>query len=91
MPDHPRGGRGILWATGAGASAVAVCCTVHALLLTGGLAGASAALGAAIGNTVLLAGAGAILATVAGVVLARLRRCPDHQAKPPSPEGQERP
>ncbi|MEV4705473.1 hypothetical protein [Actinoplanes sp. NPDC049316] len=90
MPDTPRGGRGVLWAAGG----LAVCCTVHALLLTGGLAGIGAALSVAAGNTVLAAAAGAVLATLAGAVLARhLRRPtpPRRSHRPPTdPQRQER-
>ena len=58
-----------------------MCCTVHALLLTGGLAGIGAALSVAVGNTVLAAAAGAVLATLAGVVLARHLRRPPHPGR----------
>jgi hypothetical protein len=74
VPDNRRGGgRGVLWAVGA----LAVCCTVHLLLLTGGLAGIGAALGVLTGNAVL-AVAGAVITAIAGVAFARRwRRNPD--------------
>ncbi|MDG4756218.1 MULTISPECIES: hypothetical protein [Micromonospora] len=80
MPDsRPR--RSAVWAAGA----LAVCCTLHALLLTGGLAGIGAGIGAATSNTALLGTAGVVLAVAIGVVIAWHRRRPRHQGCPPAP------
>lgn len=66
----------MLWAVGA----LAVCCTVHLLLLAGVGTGIAAALAgvAASNKTVVVAAAGAVLATLTGVVIAWHRRRRDH-------------
>ena len=69
-----------MWAAGS----LAVCCTVHLLLLTGGLAGIGAALGAATGNTALLA-AVLVVAVATGVVIAWRRRRTRRPGCPPAP------
>jgi hypothetical protein len=66
---------------------MAVCCTVHTLLLTGGIAGIGAALGAATDNiTLLLLIAVGVAAIVIGIRLVRLR--PPGQSKVGSRDAQ---
>jgi hypothetical protein len=69
---------------------MAVCCTVHTLLLTGGIAGIGAALGAATDNItlllLLLLIAVGVAAIVIGIRLVRLR--PPGQSKVGSRDAQ---
>lgn len=75
MNDSDKPSRGIA----GGAGALAACCTVHLLVLTGVLAGAS---GLAVGGIVLGTGAAAAAVWLAAVWLRRRRSCPTPPARP---------
>jgi membrane protein implicated in regulation of membrane protease activity len=61
------------WAAIGGVAAMLVCCLGHGLLVAFGAAGFAAAVGAAVGNPVVVIGAVAVFAAAGALIAVRLR------------------